>query len=201
MAFFQPPDVPEEPKEWPLVSLPDWAGPAHNVLGMPVGERAVLIHRPDLVIAVTSMVAFPNGVAFQLLIQGTDPGIDETLFGPRRSRERTLSDEVLRFGVATADGTAASYSAWYAAEGADPPAAPYLRGGGGGGGAGRWEHGYWLWPLPPEGDFEFVCEWPALDVPETHVAVDPAPIRAAAARALTLWDEDQGRRQGGWTSY
>ena len=172
---------------------------------MPVGERVVLVHRADLAIAVTTMVAFPNGVVFQLLIRGADPRIDEVLYGPRplrRSQQGVLADEVFRLGVATADGTAASYSAWYGGDAADPPSAPHLTEyGGGGGGGGEWEHGYWLWPLPPEGAFEFVCEWPALDVSETHVSVDPAPIRAAAARSLTLWEDDQNRREGGWRSY
>ena len=46
--------------------------PRSERLGMPVGERVVLVHRADLAIAVTSMVAFPNGVVFQLLIRGAD---------------------------------------------------------------------------------------------------------------------------------
>ena len=81
------------------------------------------MHRADLAIAVTTMVAFPNGVVFQLLIRGADPRIDEVLYGPRplrRSQQGVLADEVFRLGVATADGTAASYSAWYGGDAADP---------------------------------------------------------------------------------
>ena len=61
---------------------------------------------------------------------------------------------------------------------------------GGSGSDGTWSQSYWLWPLPPAGDLTFVCEWPALDIPESRASVDTAPIREAATQAITLWSAD-----------
>jgi hypothetical protein len=34
---------------------------------------------------------------------------------------------------------------------------------------------------------EFVCEWPALGLPETRAGLDARLIRDAAARSIRLW--------------
>jgi hypothetical protein len=54
----------------------------------------------------------------------------------------------------------------------------------------RYSQSFWLWPLPPEGPFSFVCEWPALDIGLTRVEVDSALFHEAAAPSRALWDDD-----------
>jgi hypothetical protein len=49
---------------------------------------------------------------------------------------------------------------------------------------------YWIWPLPPAGPVTFVCQWPALGIPESRADVDAELILDAAARAVQLWPED-----------
>src|SRR5262245_50318418 len=161
MSFFEPPPPEPEPEWEPGRSNPpEWFGPARNILGMPVAQRLVLVQRSDLVIAVTAMTAFPTGLSFTLLTRGTDERVDEASFPvrpwhrPRREQQSGLPDELLRLGVLTADGKATNYGsdAHQMLSFKERPSPPMLtESGGGGGGGGEWEHGYWLWPLPPDG--------------------------------------------------
>ena len=62
-------------------------------------------------------------------------------------------------------------------------------GGSGGGGSTHYSvsDGLWLWPLPTEGPIELVMQWPAYNIPETHIALDSTPIRQLATRTRPLW--------------
>jgi hypothetical protein len=51
---------------------------------------------------------------------------------------------------------------------------------------------YWVWPLPPPGPVEFVCEWPLHGIAESRGALDAQLIVDAAARAIPLWPDDEG---------
>jgi hypothetical protein len=74
------------------------------------------------------------------------------------------------------------------------PAGPILRTflGGGGPRSSFWR--WWAWPLPPAGPMEFVCEWPALGIPETRAGLDAQLILDAAGRKIRLWSGEEGRR-------
>ena len=74
---------------------------------------------------------------------------------------------------------------------ADPPG-PILRTylGGGGPRSSFWR--WWAWPLPPAGPMEFVCEWPALGIPETRAGLDAQLILDAAGRSIRLWAGEEG---------
>ena len=202
MSFFEPPEIPDEPEPYTPISPPEWIGPPRNMVGAPVAERVIIVQRDDLVIAVTSMISFPTGVKLRLLTRSLRDEIGDLMSGRRwmhadREFGGNLPDEVFRLGVVTEHGRAVDYRPFAGTGGvagfgyadAGRPEPPQLVPSSGGGGSGDWEQEYWLWPLPPDGVFEFVCEWPAMHVAETHVAVDPAPIRAAAECAITLWDE------------
>ena len=67
---------------------------------------------------------------------------------------------------------------------------------GGGGGGGRWRHGFWVWPLPPEGPLAFVCEWPVAGIPETRTEIDSALVRDAASRSRRALAGRGSRRPG-----
>ncbi|HVU76667.1 MAG TPA: hypothetical protein VHC67_03730 [Gaiellaceae bacterium] len=71
---------------------------------------------------------------------------------------------------------------------------------GGGGGTRRWDVRFWVWPLPPEGPFTFVVEWPSQGVELTRHEIDAAPILEAAGRAYELWPGDPPPG-GGWVAY
>ena len=48
---------------------------------------------------------------------------------------------------------------------------------------------WWAWPLPPAGPLEFVCEWPALGLPESRAGLDGQLVLDAAAHSIRLWPE------------
>ena len=62
-----------------------------------------------------------------------------------------------------------------------------LRAGVGGGGSQRWSQDLWLWPLPPTGRLEFVCEWPALGIELTRTELDSDALQTAATRCKELF--------------
>jgi hypothetical protein len=53
-------------------------------------------------------------------------------------------------------------------------------------------YSFWLWPLPPAGRLEIVCEWPAAGIPLTRTELDASEVLAAASRAQTIFAEDPG---------
>src|SRR4029079_4297253 len=69
-----------------------------------------------------------------------------------------LTDDVLRVGIALADGRKATiFDGMHHFPGGDiPEPEAVLRPNGGGGGGQVWECRFWAWPIPPEGPFAFV---------------------------------------------
>jgi hypothetical protein len=47
-----------------------------------------------------------------------------------------------------------------------------------------------VWPLPPAGPLEFICQWPVYGIGETRVGIDGQVILDAARRSVQLWPED-----------
>jgi hypothetical protein len=98
-----------------------------------------------------------------------------------------------RLGLQFADGTRViGQHGGSRLSGDDEPAGPILRTflGGGGPRSSFWR--WWAWPLPPPGPMEFVCEWPALGIPETRAGLDAQLILDAAGRSIRLWSEVEG---------
>jgi hypothetical protein len=195
VSFFEPPPPPPEPPEPERYRQPEWIGPPDNVLGMPVPTRLVLVRTPTLAVAVVNLVAFPTGVLFHVLIRSRGPEIGREMHLGRlrhlRGGHEAAPADLLRLGVLFSDGRKATNLMHPDLGLADqPPAQPVLIERSGGGGNGSWSQSYWLWPLPPEGPLEFVCEWPSQGVAESRVSADAAPIRAAAQEAVILWEDD-----------
>ena len=187
MAFFEPPPPPPEPEEH---RQPEWIGPPENVLPGVFPLSLVLARTGDVALAISNGLAYPNGFTFTLTVLLREPN-DRAMHHWHMARE--LDDDVLRFGVRFADGSKATtfdMRRHYGSEHA--PAGPVLMPRGGGGGGRSWSTGYWIWPLPPPGPFAFVCEWPGYRIAQTEVEIDTAPIHDAAARAETLWPDDDG---------
>ena len=80
------------------------------------------------------------------------------------------------------------------------PEGPVLVQHGGGGGGRRWDQDYWVWPLPPPGSLAFVCEWPAVGIPESRAETDAGQVLEAAQRSVVLWPESDGQTGSGSVS-
>jgi hypothetical protein len=197
--FFEPPEpfLPEPPGP-----RPPWFGRPDNVLGSAVPVELLLARTPDVAVTVTGVVAYAEGFELTCSVRlrhRSDPHAwPFDLQGPTRPpfKGGELPPDLLRFGLQYSDGAKATSVGPGRTPPPDPQAAPQgpvLMPQGGGGGGHRWEHQFWVWPVPPPGELTFVCEWPAEGIPLTRVTVDAGLIRAAAERAEVLWPlEDDG---------
>jgi hypothetical protein len=182
--FFDPPP-PFEPEP----PLPEWNGPPDGVLPITLPIERVIARTDTAVVYLGALVAYPTGFEFDVFVvsDGSDPELDPFGFGHRETGRRTgeIQPGLLRLGFAYADGTKATntgaYFHWHEGSGR-PPDAPVMTGGHGGGGEGTWSTTLWVWPLPPPGALQFVCEWPAAGIPQTRVDLDAASLLAAANR-------------------
>lgn len=205
-SFFDGVEAPPAPAEDPIeYRVPPWLGPPSNVLPGSVGLDVLLARTPDAAAWLGDLRAMPDGVQLALTI---------ALRRPRGGRDEDDSPlwgrEPATLGVAFSDGRKAIMSRGSSpleeAVG-DPATDIVLYAGSGQGSPGRATANVWLWPLPPEGPLTFVVRWPGGGIAETAVAVDAAPFRAAAQRAVVLWDDerpllpaDPARRRGSWST-
>jgi hypothetical protein len=70
------------------------------------------------------------------------------------------------------------------------PTGPLLQSRGGGGTSHSQLLRWWVWPLPPAGPLEFICQWPVYGIGETRIGIDGQLILDAARRSVQLWPED-----------
>ena len=192
--FFEPPPPPPVPDVEDEYQPKPWHAPYDNQIGGGVGLEVVLVRTDDIAISLERFVAYPNGVSFKLVRRYRTEEIGWELdeeHGPgffgRGPRAVELAARRLRFGVRFPDGSKATdMRPWWSHD--EEPTPPVLVQSGGGGGGGRnYSEGWWLWPLPPDGSFEFAIEWPAAGIPLTFKEVQARPFREAAARSIELW--------------
>lgn len=164
-----------------------------------VPAEFVLAHTADAAIAVTGLRAYPAGFELTLTAVVRNERVGR-MFEPgwhyvfKRFPDEPLPDEFLRFGMQFADGRVATNLARHAIPARESdPADPILWPDGGGGGGQRYDMRYWVWPLPPDGPLTFLCQWPAVNVPESRTSINARLILDAAARAIPLWPEDGPR--------
>jgi hypothetical protein len=174
---------------------PAWMRPE---LALPVAVpiTLVLAGTDDLAVGIHSVNAYPAGFEFTMslisLVERRHLHATGSLEHMVRGGElRELPGEFLRLGVVFADGRTATN---LGSSGPPSPGSsnPMLQGGGGGGGMRRHDAAYYVWPLPPEGPLQFICEWPAYGIPESTVSVEATPILQAATQAIVLWPEGDG---------
>ena len=202
-SFFEPPPPPPEPPPPPpRPSRPAWFGPPDAVVGRAVALNLVIGRSDKAAIWISAVTVYPEGFEFDVEIRHrlSADFIDPFDLGFRAKRHRTeeLDPELLRVGIAFADGQKATTLGpgqphpYTMREAPDAqPDGPILSGSGSSGGGGHWQQGFWVWPLPPEGPLAFVCEWPAAGIPETRSEIDSALVRDAAADAIPLWSDNQ----------
>ena len=140
--------------------------PPSNFLPVTVAQDTVLVKKPDLVLHVSLMRAYPGLFGFVLSLR-TDRGgdwADPFAFGympPAGACEM--------WGVFTADGHVHRY--------------PVSRGAAGGDGRGALDYELFL-PLPRDATSAGIgYVWPAEGLPESTVALDLAGLRRAAGRS------------------
>jgi hypothetical protein len=157
--------------------------PPDDVLPITFPLDLLLARTDSVAVVVHGGRAYPDGFEFVLTLRSRDGRIPEPWLTWRGGE---ISGDVLRFGIAFADGRKASVfdpPPWR--PNGEPDIALIQRGGNGGGSS--WEMRFWVSPLPPDGPVAFVAEWPAKGIAFTQADADGASIRDAAGRAQALW--------------
>jgi hypothetical protein len=123
-------------------------------------------------------------------IASAEYGFDLEIFGrhwPRVGQTRDhIPSELLRIGLEFADGSKVT-NIGNGHYGRGRPEGPVMSERRGHGGRTSWSQGYWVWPLPPPGKVQLVCEWPAADIALTRREVDAQVILDAAQRAQLVF--------------
>jgi hypothetical protein len=195
MSFFD--DLPPEPE--PHRVHHPWDPPDAEFPGVVPLGTLILGRTERAAVAVTGLSAYSAG--FEIFVTARfrpDPDAGPGDRGPGRP-EPGGARRSFRLGLQLADGTRVigqhGGPGRPGGPGPDPgtePDRPILRPflGGGGPRSSFWR--WWAWPLPPAGPLEFVCEWPALGIPETRAGLDAQLILDAAGRSTRLWPDGEG---------
>ncbi len=182
--FFDPPP-PFEPEP----PTPEWDGPPDGVLPTTIPIERVAARTEAAVVYLGAIVAYPTGFEFDVFVltDGDDRELDPFDHGYREAGRRAgeIQPGLLRLGFAFADGTKATNTGAYFNPHGDfegAPDAPVMSGGTGGGNEGSWHGTFWVWPLPPPGALQFVCEWPAAGIPQARIDLDAGSLLDATRR-------------------
>ncbi len=115
-------------------------------------------------------------------IRSGTPGLDEDPT-PRMLRRRLREPEDFQISLQFSDGRTAISGR---PRGDFEPTGPILQSRGGGGTSHSQLLQWWVWPLPPAGPLEFICQWPVYGIGETRVGIDGQLILDAARRSVRL---------------
>lgn len=177
-------------------------GPPHGVLPGVAPIELVIASNARAAVYVGRCSAYATGFELEVrVLVAAEADLDPSLNGPHHyPGSGSNYDEMLKFGLEFSDGRKVTNVGWHLA-GAGEPEEPVLWSMGGGGGGGRWEQGFWVWPLPPAGPLAFVCEWPAAGIALSRAETDAEQLLDAAARAIALFpDEAPAGAQTTWSS-
>lgn len=204
VGFFDrlPPSPPREPRPRSL-RLP-WLRPPTVSPGV-VADTIVLAHTAEAAVIISGILGYPNGFAFTVNAVLRDDDGFERILGPGMHFPWGRVDEMppaefLRLGVVFCGGQTATNLGPPTFLSRSEPAGPVLMPDGGGGGGHNYDMRYWMWPLPPPGQVTFVCQWPAVGIPESHGHIAAEVILQAAARAVILWPDDGSDQRAGSTA-
>jgi hypothetical protein len=200
MGFFQLPE-PTDDDRFAEDDDDEFDDPTAHWVGGVVPVEVVVARSDKAAVVVRGIVAYPDGFAFTLESflhrsvrrrrRGHRPF---PVFGQWSDEDETIGDEMLRFGVSWPDGGRATNLDYWGPGWPDATEPAHGLEEGSGGGSDRhysWE--YWAWPLPTDGELQFVCEWPAYGIPESFAPVDATVFVEAATRAFPVWPDDAGR--------
>jgi hypothetical protein len=199
MSFFD--SIPQPPPAPVRRRRRSWEQ-SDEVIPASVPGEPVLIRTEQVAVAIGSIRAYPNGFEFTAHVRTRDEegnewgGYDPLNLHGRRDRQ--TSGGVLLLGLMYADGRrgAATGGHWQRGDDAGHERL-IVDQAGSSASERRWDGEFWVHPLPPGGPVTFVASWPDHGVAETRAELDGAAIRAAAARAVTLWPEEPETDPGG----
>jgi hypothetical protein len=165
--------------------------PPWQETGASLPWRELVVERPDVLIIVTTFVAYGTGVAFDIDARATDDWALRDIFTPGADRlfnrvfEEPENREALE-GLATEmPEHGLKITAIDTGAGANPNGcadlSAHLRGGQGN--AHTWEEHWWLRPLPTGTALELTFAWHAPDLADSTMRLDAAELRAAAAQS------------------
>jgi hypothetical protein len=190
MGFFD--DLPTAESAHPRKHHP-WEPPEAEFPGIVPIDSILLGQTGQVAVAVTGLSAFSAGIEIFVTARIRPSADHPAQHLPGGPRDLAASRRSFRLGLQFADGSKAAGSPAGGRPDHDSrPAGPVLYPVAGGGGPHSFISRWWSWPLPPAGPLEFVCEWPAFEIPESRAAVDAKLIRDAAGRSIRLWPENDG---------
>ena len=178
---------------------PAWVSERERVAPVDLAFDRVLIDTPDLVAFVAAVHVYPSGFSFTFSSRMRptasaavgDAFAEEFSHGLEQPVPAEEAERGLRLGVRLADGRGAAFNPnhpWVAQADPEPYALPTIHSGRRSSDFRIFECELWVFDLPEEGDVTLFYRWLALGVPEASVVFDGDALRAAAARAVVLWD-------------
>lgn len=179
--------------------MPRWVAAPEQELPASIGTDLLLARGDKLALLITRPAAYVDGMTFDLTVVRRSQDLHarpRELFDHRLQFHgpepgEPLPDAFLRFGVSFEDGRRASNVGGIQTQLSDGDAPPKitLRQQGGGGGSHVYRIGWYVWPLPDQGNITFVCEWPSFSIPETTGSIDGDLVREAARRTRPIWPQ------------
>jgi hypothetical protein len=184
MGFFD--DIPA-PEPEPRIHHP-WDLPEAELPGNVQLDTLPLGRTGRAAVAVTGISAYSAGFEIFLTARFQPGGEGADQPPPQGPPDPRAIRRSLRFGLQLSDGrkVIGEHGGPGPGDGAAPDG-PILRQFMGGGSPRSLITRWWGWPLPPAGPLNFVCEWSALEIPETRASIDAQLILDAAARSVQLW--------------
>ena len=164
-----------------------WHPPEAELPGIVPIDTLHFARSEQAAVAIVGIAAYARGFEFFLArrIRPGTPGLDQDPT-PEMVRRRRRETDGFPISVQFSDGrTAISGSP----RGDSEPTGPILQSRGGGGNSRSQLFRWWVWPLPPAGPLEFICQWPVYGIGETRVGIDGQLIIDAARRSVQLWPE------------
>jgi hypothetical protein len=165
-----------------------WNPPEAELPGLVPIDTLHFARSEQAAVAITGISAYARGFEFFLArrIRPGTPGLDQDPT-PEMRRRRLRDAEDFPVSVQFSDGRQAISSG---SHDDSEPTGPILQRRGGGGTSHSQLLRWWVWPLPPSGQLEFICQWPVYGIGETRVSVDAQLIIDTARRSVQLWPED-----------
>ena len=135
--------------------------------------------------AIIGIAAYARGFEFFLArrIRPGTPGLDEDPT-PEMLRRRRRETEDFPISVQFSDGRTAISGIRRCGD--FEPTGPILQLRGGGGTSHSQLFRRRVWPLPPAGPLEFICQWPVYGIGETRIGIDGQLILDAARWSVQL---------------
>jgi hypothetical protein len=190
MGFFD--DLPAlEPEEPPRRHHP-WEPPEEEFPGTVPIDPLLLGRTDQVAVAVTGISAYSAGAEIFVTARIRPSAHHPEEHLPGGPRDLAASRRSFHFGLQFSDGGKVMGRPGHRPDRGSEPNGPVLYPFAGGGAPHSFFSRWWMWPLPPAGPLEFVCEWSAFEVAESRVGIDAQLILDAARRSVRLWPENEG---------